>query len=172
MTCLGKAEWQQWGGRSCQWAGHSALTGPRPPGVYISFEGENIFLEKKIGHVPFVSFGSLGDFILFNEPALLAGFLKLFSKPWGVYDLERWHKPRRGSRKSVLCADDFSAHHCLSGAALCSGPAARLIPHWPLKWVHALLFQRDRKPQLGMSKGFLFTLLYDDYSKAWCLAVK
>lgn len=59
--------------------GHSALTGPRPPGA--SFEGENIFLEKNICHVPFVSFGSLGGFILFNEPALLAGFLKLFSKP-------------------------------------------------------------------------------------------
>lgn len=44
------------------------------------------------------------------------------------------------------------------------GRAGRLIPYWLLKWVHALLFQRGRKPQLGMSKGFVFTLSYNDYS--------
>lgn len=55
---------------------------------------------------------------------------------------------------------------------LCSGRTGRPIPSWPLKWVHSLLFQRGWKPKLGMSKGFVFTLLYNDYSKAWCLAMK
>lgn len=76
----------------------------RSPKVHNSFWGRKRFLRKKLGRVSFVSFGSLDGFILFNEPALLAGFLKLFSKPGGVYELEWWHKPGWGSCKSVLGA--------------------------------------------------------------------
>lgn len=47
---------------------------------------------------------------------------------------------------------------------LCSVWGRQADSYWPLKWVPSLLFQRGWKPKLGMSKGFVFTLLYNDYS--------
>lgn len=108
-------------------------------------------------------------FILFNEPCLLAGFLKLFSKPWRVYELKWRYKTRRGSRRRVLWPDDCRANRCWSAGAPLLWRSWQPIPGWPLKWVHSLLFQRGRTPKLGMSKGIVFALLYNDYSKVWCL---
>lgn len=85
MTWLGKAELQHRVGEIARELGKSHWSPWThwlwPLRCTIAFEGENFFIEiKTVCHVSFVSFWSLDGFILFNEPVLLAGFLKLFSK--------------------------------------------------------------------------------------------
>lgn len=64
----------------------------------------------------------------------------------------------RGSRKRVLCQDDFT-NHCLPEAAPLPWPGWQA--HLLLKWVPSLLFQRDKQLR---NTWFVFTLLYNNQS--------